>query len=81
MKFGVIVFPGSNCDRDCRNAIEAAGFDAEFIWHRDTSVAGYDCLVLPGGVTHTEIICDRAQSRVSRRSWIRWWNMHAMGGR
>lgn len=65
MKFGVIVFPGSNCDRDCRNAIEAAGFDAEFIWHRDTSVAGYDCLVLPGGYSYGDYLRPGAIARFS----------------
>jgi phosphoribosylformylglycinamidine synthase I len=65
MKFGVIVFPGSNCDRDCRNAIEAVGFDAEFIWHRDTSVAGYDCLVLPGGYSYGDYLRPGAIARFS----------------
>ena len=51
MKFGIIVFPGSNGDNDCRVGIEAAGFDAGFIWHRDTSVAG--CLLYTSG-TGTE---------------------------
>jgi phosphoribosylformylglycinamidine synthase I len=65
MKFGIIVFPGSNCDKDCRTGIEAAGFDTGFIWHRDTSVAGYDCLVLPGGFSYGDYLRPGAIARFS----------------
>ena len=65
MKFGIIVFPGSNGDNDCRVGIEAAGFDAGFIWHRDTSVAGYDCLVLPGGFSYGDYLRPGAIARFS----------------
>lgn len=65
MKFGIITFPGSNCDRDCRTGIEAAGFDAGFIWHRDTSVVGYDCLVLPGGFSYGDYLRPGAIARFS----------------
>lgn len=65
MKFGIIVFPGSNCDKDCRTGIKAVGFEAGFIWHRDTSVAGYDCLVLPGGFSYGDYLRPGAMARFS----------------
>jgi len=50
MKFGVVIFPGSNCDHDCYYAIESViGKPVEFIWHQDTSVKGFDAIILPGG--------------------------------
>ncbi|MEA4883489.1 MAG: phosphoribosylformylglycinamidine synthase subunit PurQ [Clostridia bacterium] len=65
MRFGVVVFPGSNCDRDCLTAISAAGYDGEFIWHRETSVDGFDCLVLPGGFAHGDYLRSGAIARFS----------------
>ncbi|OXE37161.1 MAG: phosphoribosylformylglycinamidine synthase I [Phenylobacterium zucineum] len=51
MKAAVIVFPGSNCDRDCKVAIErSTGATVDMIWHGETSLpAGLDLIVLPGG--------------------------------
>lgn len=50
MKAAVIVFPGSNCDRDMAVAFEQAGFDVEMVWHKDTSLpAGIDMVGVPGG--------------------------------
>lgn len=51
MKAAVIVFPGSNCDRDCKVAIErATGSEVEMVWHRETDLPdGLDLIVLPGG--------------------------------
>ena len=50
MKFAVIQFPGSNCDQDCLAAVNGiAGVRAEYVWHKKTSLAGYDAIVLPGG--------------------------------
>ncbi|APX88465.1 phosphoribosylformylglycinamidine synthase I [Brevirhabdus pacifica] len=50
MKAGVIVFPGSNCDRDMAVAFEKAGADVQMIWHKDSSLpSGLDVLGVPGG--------------------------------
>ncbi len=53
MKFGVVSFPGSNCDYDCYYVIkEVVGQDVSLIWHKETSVKGYDCIILPGGFSY-----------------------------
>ena len=50
MKAAVIVFPGSNCDRDLQVALERAGADVQMIWHKDTELpAGVDLVAVPGG--------------------------------
>ncbi len=48
---GIIVFPGSNCDRDVHRALEREGADAHYIWHEDT-IPDTDALVLPGGFSY-----------------------------
>lgn len=50
MRAAVIVFPGSNCDRDLAVAFRQAGFDVEMVWHKDTELpAGVDVVGVPGG--------------------------------
>jgi phosphoribosylformylglycinamidine synthase len=50
MKAAVIVFPGSNCDRDLAMAFKGAGFDVTMVWHKDTSLPqGMDVIGVPGG--------------------------------
>jgi phosphoribosylformylglycinamidine synthase len=50
MKAAVIVFPGSNCDRDIRVALEGAGAEVAMVWHKDTAMpAGLDLVAIPGG--------------------------------
>src|SRR5580704_16742321 len=50
MKFGVVVFPGSNCDHDAWFAVSNnLGQQAEFIWHDATGVGDVDAVILPGG--------------------------------
>ncbi len=50
MKAAVIVFPGSNCDRDLQVALERAGADVEMVWHKDTELpSGVDLVAVPGG--------------------------------
>ena len=49
-KFGVIVFPGSNCDHDAYYAVsKVLGYEAEFIWHKDNGINNSDVIILPGG--------------------------------
>ncbi|MCY4306316.1 MAG: phosphoribosylformylglycinamidine synthase subunit PurQ [Aestuariivita sp.] len=50
MKAAVVVFPGSNCDRDLKIAFETAGFSVEMVWHKDTSLpSSVDIVGIPGG--------------------------------
>ncbi len=58
MKFGVVVFPGSNCDHDCYHVLKHVfNRDTEFLWHKDTvSLKGYDCIVLPGGFSYGDYL-------------------------
>lgn len=57
MKFGVIVFPGSNCDTDCFHVIDKVlGCPVDYIWHKETSLRKYDVLVLPGGFSYGDYL-------------------------
>ena len=61
MKFGVVVFPGSNCDRDvihvCRNVLQK---ETRTLWHKDTTVQDldprFDCIILPGGFSYGDYL-------------------------
>ncbi len=66
MKFGIVVFPGSNCDHDVYHvAKHVLGQEASFLWHKDTSFAGVDCVVLPGGFAHGDYLRCGAMARFS----------------
>jgi phosphoribosylformylglycinamidine synthase I len=66
MKFAVVVFPGSNCDHDAYHAAKhVLGAEAEFVWHKDTSLAGADVVVLPGGFAHGDYLRTGAVARFS----------------
>ena len=66
MKFAVIVFPGSNCDHDAYHvAKDVLGADAAFVWHKDTSLADADVVVLPGGFAHGDYLRTGAIARFS----------------
>lgn len=66
MKFAVVVFPGSNCDHDAYHAARhVLGHDAEFVWHKDTSLKGADVVVLPGGFSHGDYLRTGAIARFS----------------
>lgn len=66
MKFGVIRFPGSNCDQDAFYTIrDVLGQPVEYVWHEDVSVKGYDCLVLPGGFSYGDYLRTGAIARFS----------------
>src|SRR5262245_29535096 len=57
MKFGVIVFPGSNCDHDAFHAVTSVlGQPAEFIWHDSASLGDIDCVILPGGFSYGDYL-------------------------
>ncbi len=67
MKFGVVVFPGSNCDQDCFDvAKNVMGQDVEFAWHKDGGdVSKYDCIILPGGFSYGDYLRTGAIARFS----------------
>jgi phosphoribosylformylglycinamidine synthase len=66
MKFAVIQFPGSNCDQDCLAALNGiAGVRAEYVWHKKTSLAGFDAIVLPGGFAFGDYLRCGAIARFS----------------
>jgi phosphoribosylformylglycinamidine synthase I len=65
MKAAVIRFPGSNCDQDCVLALSELGVATDYVWHKDTSVAGYDLVVLPGGFSYGDYLRCGAIARFS----------------
>lgn len=56
MKIAVLRFPGSNCDQDALHAIRGMGVGAEYVWHRDTSLAGFDGVFVPGGFSYGDYL-------------------------
>ncbi len=57
MKFGVVTFPGSNCDYDCYKAVqEGLGAEAVFIWHKEHDLHGVDAVFLPGGFSYGDYL-------------------------
>jgi phosphoribosylformylglycinamidine synthase len=66
MKFGVVVFPGSNCDHDAYHAAhDVLGQPAEYLWHKESSLKGADVVVLPGGFAHGDYLRTGAIARFS----------------
>jgi phosphoribosylformylglycinamidine synthase len=65
VKIGVVVFPGSNCDRDALHAARLAGAEAELLWHERTETGGAEALVLPGGFAHGDYLRAGAIARFS----------------
>lgn len=66
MKFAVIVFPGSNCDVDMLTAItDCLGEEAEYVRHDETSLAGFDGVLLPGGFSYGDYLRCGAIARFS----------------
>ena len=66
MKFGVIVFPGSNCDHDAYHVISKhVGQPVDFIWHRDTDLSSYDAVIIPGGFSYGDYLRAGALARFS----------------
>jgi len=57
MKFGVIVFPGSNCDHDAYHVVSKhVGQPVDFVWHRETDLSPYDALIIPGGFSYGDYL-------------------------
>ena len=57
MRFGILVFPGTWSDTDCYHVVkDILQEDADYVWHQEDNLSGYDCLVIPGG-SPTATIC------------------------
>jgi len=66
MKFAIIQFPGSNCDQDCLAALRGIdGIESDYVWHKETSVDGWDAIVLPGGFSYGDYLRCGAIARFS----------------
>jgi phosphoribosylformylglycinamidine synthase subunit PurQ / glutaminase len=66
MKFGVVVFPGSNCDDDAHHVIsKVLGRPAEFLWHQSEDLCGADAVILPGGFAFGDYLRTGAIARFS----------------
>jgi len=66
MKFGVVVFPGSNCDHDAYYAVtQNLGHSADFIWHDSENLGGFDAVILPGGFSYGDHLRCGAIARFS----------------
>jgi phosphoribosylformylglycinamidine synthase len=67
MKFGIIVFPGTWSDRDCYYALgDILKQDVDYIWHKETSLSKYDCVILPGGFSYGDYLRPGAIARFSQ---------------
>ena len=66
MKIAVVIFPGTNCEDETRYVLgERFGQQVDLVWHRDTDLAGYDCVVLPGGFSYGDHLRAGAIARFS----------------
>ncbi|MEA2460006.1 MAG: phosphoribosylformylglycinamidine synthase subunit PurQ / glutaminase [Actinomycetota bacterium] len=65
IKVGIVVFPGSNCELDCKRAFGNLGAEPIMLWHRDTDLQGVDIVVLPGGFAHGDYLRTGALARFS----------------
>ena len=64
--FGLIVFPGSNCDHDAYHAIKHIMYcDVKFLWHKETDLSGIDFLIVPGGFSYGDYLRSGAIARFS----------------
>lgn len=61
----VVVFPGSNCEHDCKQALCDLGASAELVWHTARSLDGFDAVVVPGGFAHGDYLRPGAIARFS----------------
>ena len=66
MRFGIVVFPGTWSDGDCYYAVkEAMGQEATYVWHKETDLSTYDCVILPGGFSYGDYLRTGAIARFS----------------
>ena len=66
MRFGIVVFPGTWSDTDCHYQVkDILGQEADYVWHREESLAGFDCVILPGGFSYGDYLRAGAIARFS----------------
>ncbi len=65
MNVAIITFPGSNCDQDCHRSVDLAGGSPRYVWHRETTLAGADAVIVPGGFAHGDYLRPGAIARFS----------------
>ncbi len=66
MRFGIVVFPGTWSDTDCRHAVNGVlGQESEYVWHRETDLSGFDCIILPGGFSYGDYLRAGALAKLS----------------
>lgn len=65
MKFGVVQFPGTNCEQDAVYALRCMGAKADYVWHQNSNLDGYDAIVLPGGFSYGDYLRSGAIARFS----------------
>jgi phosphoribosylformylglycinamidine synthase subunit PurQ / glutaminase len=65
MRFGVVTFPGSNCDYDAYSAIKTLGEDVVFLWHQSADLMNSDVIILPGGFSYGDYLRSGAIARFS----------------
>ena len=66
MKIAIVQFPGSNCDQDCLAALRGIdGVESDYVWHKETSLHGWDAIVLPGGFSYGDYLRCGAIARFS----------------
>jgi phosphoribosylformylglycinamidine synthase I len=66
MKFGIIIFPGTWSDRDCHYALsDILKQKVDYIWHKETNLSEYDCIILPGGFSYGDYLRPGAIARFS----------------
>ncbi len=66
MRFGILQFPGSNCDQDCIHVIRnVLGHEAVYLWHKETDLQGADCVIVPGGFSYGDYLRCGAIARFS----------------
>lgn len=66
MKFGVVVFPGTWSDADCFHVLDQVfRVPVEYVWHKETALASYDCVILPGGFSYGDYLRAGAMARFS----------------
>jgi phosphoribosylformylglycinamidine synthase len=65
-RVGILVFPGSNCDRDCHYAVtEILGAQADFVWHKEPTLPQVDAVIIPGGFSYGDYLRTGAIARFS----------------
>jgi phosphoribosylformylglycinamidine synthase subunit PurQ / glutaminase len=65
LRAAIVVFPGSNCEQDCRRSLRSLGANVDMIWHGETKLPDVDVVVLPGGFAHGDYLRTGAIARFS----------------